>query len=68
MEQTKAARLHALEAQYQAKSTRQVREDGTVVLALELENGDRIAGRGATTAEALTHLEARVAKFAATEE
>lgn len=68
MTQTRADRLHALEAQFKAKSTREMRADGTVVLALELESGDRFAGRGATTEEALTNLEARAAKLAAMEE
>jgi len=60
MEQTRADRLRALEAQYGATSTRTVR-DGLVWLSLEMANGDRITGRGADTEAALTHLETRLA-------
>jgi hypothetical protein len=66
MAQTKAERLRALEAAHGAKSSRK-EAGGVVTLALELENGDRITGRGPTTDAALTNLEQRVAQWAAAE-
>lgn len=61
---TRAERLRALEAQFGATSTRAIHpRTGAVLLGLELESGDRIVGRGATTEAALTDLEARMADF-----
>lgn len=65
---TRAERLRALEQQLGATSTRSVKADGTVVLALTLPDDDRIAGRGPTTEAALAHLEQRVAQLTITPE
>lgn len=68
MPPTRADRLRALEAQFGATSTRAIHpRTGAVLLGLELESGDRIVGRGATTEAALTDLEARMAAFAVQE-
>lgn len=63
---TRAERLRALEAEFQATSTRSLHpRTQEVLVGLELESGDRIVGRGATTEAALADLERRMADFRA---
>ena len=59
---TLAERLRALEAQCAATSERYT-TNGQVFVALTMASGDRLAGSGATTAAAITHLEQRVASL-----
>lgn len=60
---TRAERVRALEAEFRATHFRQITHDGQVRLGLELANGDRFAGTGATTEDALVDLERRLARF-----
>lgn len=65
---TLAERLRALEQRARATSERYVK-GGRIYLALVLsDEGDRISAGGASTAEALTALEAKVARVLPTEE
>lgn len=66
VEVTLADRLRALEKQCGATSERW-KKDGRVYFALIMADGDRIAGSGATTADAIAHLEQRVEKIYAAE-
>lgn len=63
---TLAERLRALEKQCGATSERW-KQDGRVYFALIMADGDRIAGSGATTADAIAHLEQRIEKIYAAE-
>lgn len=66
VEVTLAERLRALEAQCAATSERW-KKDGLVFFALIMENGDRVAASGPTTADAIAALERRVEKLYAAE-
>jgi hypothetical protein len=61
--QTLADRVQVLKDAHGAEFTRSVNPLGAVVVVLEFPAGDKISGSGATTAEAVTALEARVAAF-----
>lgn len=63
MPPTRAERVRALEAEFTAKHYRELDRHGQVRLGLELENGDKFAGTGATTEAALADLERRAARF-----
>lgn len=63
--ETLADRVRALCDAHTATWTRQPQADGTVVCRLTLATGDVIAGTGADTAAAVTHLETRVAAYMA---
>lgn len=60
---TTADRLAALTAKHAATFTRSVQADGAVVITLLLPDGDRFSGKGATTATAVTALEAKMEKI-----
>ena len=66
--QSLADRVSALQQAHAAEFSRTPQADGTVVVVLQFPDGDRISGRGATTALAVTHLEARVKAFVAAQE
>jgi len=57
--------VKVLEAQFGGAFEREPLADGTVVVRLRSQNGDALAGTGATTAEAVRHLGKRVAAFTA---
>lgn len=63
--ETVADRVNALTAAHHAEFFRLPRPDGSVVVQLHFPDGDVVSGVGATTADAVAQLEARVAAFTA---
>ena len=62
-QKTSAERLRALEQQYGGSFDKTPQPDGAVIVRLNKPDGETIAARGATVADAVTQLELRVAAF-----
>ncbi len=61
--QTLADRVRALTDAHNATFTRTPQPDGAVVVTLHFPLGDTLSGKGATTQDAVAHLETRVQAF-----
>lgn len=65
MSATLSDRVATLQAAHGGEFEREPTADGSVVVRLKQQNGEVIAAAGATTADAVSALEIRVAAFAA---